>query len=300
MAANNTLFQHLSIVIPIRNMSGKLNNLFNEIKYLVAEDAQVILVNDGSSDNTSNEIVDYILKNKFQEKIFFVNTEFGGPGAARNLGKRKATRNWVCFWDADDTRNLDLMKNIIDLKSGIDLIVTDFKKVNNVEKPQITQHKVISSATHDLLINGGLWRVIFNSKFIENIDFLNLSIGEDLVFLAKVLDLSPKILKISQTTYFYHIGQKSQITNSKFINHNALFSLNKIFGQIEVHEIKRNKFIAVVVIKLIKTALRSQKWFGFKVLIEIVHRDSLQNLMQNFILIFYGLIFMFKCKVLEK
>lgn len=300
MAANNNLFQHLSIVIPIRNMSGKLNNLFNEIKYLVAEDAQVILVNDGSSDNTSNEIVYYILKNKFQEKIFFVNGEFGGPGAARNIGKRKATRNWVCFWDADDTRNLDLMKVSIDLKFGIDLIVTDFQKVNIVEKLQVTQHKVISSITHDLLVNGGLWRVIFNSKLIENIDFLNLMIGEDLIFLAKVLDLSPVISRISQVTYFYHVGQEAQITNGKFINKDALISINVIFGQLEARKIRRNQFIAVVLVKLIKTALRDQKCVGFKALIRIVYGGKLQNLVRNSLLIFYGLVLMFKIKAFGK
>lgn len=300
METNNDLFKSLSIVIPLRNMSGKLNNLFTEIKWLVAENAEVILVNDGSVDNTSNEIADYILKNRFQEEIVVINAKFGGPGASRNIGKEHVTRDWVCFWDADDTRNLQLMKAKIDLNIETDLIVTDFQKINALEKLEVSQHKIVLSATYDLIVNGGLWRVIFNSKFIQNIDFLNLMVGEDLIYLAKVLDLSPKISKISQVTYFYHVGQEAQITNNKFINQNALISLNELFEQLETRKIRGNKFIAVVLVKLIKTSLRNQKWNSFRILIRIMYRGNFQNLARNIFLIFCGLILIFKFKCLGK
>jgi glycosyltransferase involved in cell wall biosynthesis len=300
METNNDLFKRLSVVIPLRNMSGRLNSLFAEIKWLVAEDAQVILVNDGSVDNTSNEIADYILRNRFQEDIVVINTKFGGPGAARNIGKENATRDWVCFWDADDTRNLQLMKARIDLNIETDLVVTDFQKINAVEKLEVSKHKIVSSPTYDLLVNGGLWRVIFNSKFIQKIDFLNLMVGEDLIYLAKVLDLSPQILKISEITYFYHVGQEAQITNDKFINQNALISLNELFEQMETQKIRRNKFIAVVLVKLIKTSLRNQKWISFKILTRIMYRGNVQNLARNLFLIFCGLILMSKFKSLGK
>ena len=300
METNNDLFKRLSVVIPLRNMSGKLNNLFAEIKWLVAENAQVILVNDGSVDNTSNEIADYILRNRFQEDIVVINSKFGGPGAARNIGKENVTRDWVCFWDSDDTRNLQLMKAKIDLNVETDLIVTDFQKINALEKFEFSKHKIVSPTNYDLLVNGGLWRVIFNSKFIQKIDFLNLMVGEDLIYLAKVLDLSPQILKISEVTYFYHVGQEAQITNDKFINQNALISLNELFEQMETRKIKRNKFIAVVLVKLIKTSLRKQKWTSFKTLIGIMYRGNVQNLARNFFLIFCGLILISKFKSLGK
>jgi glycosyltransferase involved in cell wall biosynthesis len=298
MDTDNVFFKNLSVVIPLRNMSGRLNNLFTEIRYLVAEDTQIILVDDGSSDDTSNEITDFILKNRFQEKIVFINAKFGGPGAARNVGKDKATRNWVCFWDADDKRNLDLMKATMNLTFDADLIITDFQKIYTVENLEVTKHRVFPFATHDLLVNGGLWRVVFNSKIIKNIDFLNLMIGEDLIFLARVLDLSPEISRISQVTYFYHVGQEAQITSGKFINKDALISINVIFGQLEAHKIRRNQFIAVVLVKLIKTSLRNQKWVGFKALIRIVYGGKLQNLVRNSLLIFYGLVLMLKIKAL--
>ena len=63
MGTDNVFFKNLSVVIPLRNMSGRLNNLFAEIRYLVAEDTQVILVDDGSLDDTSNEITEFIFKN---------------------------------------------------------------------------------------------------------------------------------------------------------------------------------------------------------------------------------------------
>jgi glycosyltransferase involved in cell wall biosynthesis len=300
MGTDNVFFKNLSVVIPLRNMSGRLNNLFTEIRYLVAEDTQVILVDDGSLDDTSQEITDFILNNRFQEKIIFINAKFGGPGVARNIGKDKATRNWVCFWDADDKRNLDLMKATMNLTFDTDLIITDFQKINTVENLEVTKHKVFPFYAYDLLVNGGLWRVVFNSKIIKNIDFLNLRIGEDLIFLAKVLDLSPKILKISQVTYFYHVGQEAQITNGKFINKDALISINVIFGQLEANKIRRNKFISVVLVKLIKTSLRNQKWVSFKALIRILYGGKLQNLVRNLFLIFHGLVIMFKIKALGK
>lgn len=300
MGTDNVFFKNLSVVIPLRNMSGRLNNLFTEIRYLVAEDTQVILVDDGSLDETSNEITDFIFKNKFQDKIVFINAKFGGPGAARNIGKDKATRNWVCFWDADDKRNLDLMKATMNLTFAADLILTDFQKINTVGNIEVTKHRVFPFATHDLLVNGGLWRVVFNSKIIKNIDFLNLMIGEDLIFLAKVLDLSPIILRIPQVTYFYHVGQEAQITNGKFINKDALISINVIFGQLEARKIRRNQFIAVVLVKLIKTSLRDQKYVGFKALIRIVYGGKLQNSVRNSFLVIYGLVLMFKIKALGK
>ena len=192
------------------------------------------------------------------------------------------------------------MKAKIDLNVETDLIVTDFQKINAAEKIEVSKHKIVSSTNYDLLVNGGLWRVIFNSKFIQKIDFLNLIVGEDLIYLAEVLDLSPEILKISEVTYFYHVGQEAQITSDKFINQNALISLNQLFEQIELRKIRRNKFIALVIVKLIKTSLRKQKWISFKTLIRIMHRGNVQNLARNLFLIFCGLILISKFKYLGK
>ena len=88
----------ISIVIPTYNYAGFIRESIDSVLPQMADDDELIVVDDGSSDDTRARLEVYI----GQEKIRYVYQENAGVGAARNKGVSLASRQYLYFIDADD------------------------------------------------------------------------------------------------------------------------------------------------------------------------------------------------------
>lgn len=93
---NQSLF---SVIIPVYNVERYLRKCLDSILIQSFKDYEVILVDDGSKDNSGNICVEYALKDK---RISIFHKENGGVSSARNAGIDKASGEWILFVDADD------------------------------------------------------------------------------------------------------------------------------------------------------------------------------------------------------
>jgi glycosyltransferase involved in cell wall biosynthesis len=91
----------VSVVIPTFNRDGVIRNAVESVLDQVGVDCEVIVVDDGSTDNTSEVLAP--LKNR----IRYVRTENGGASAARNRGIRESSSDWIAFLDSDDVWHPD-------------------------------------------------------------------------------------------------------------------------------------------------------------------------------------------------
>lgn len=90
----------VSVIVPIYNVEKYLEKCINSLLSQTLKDIQIILVNDGSKDNSGNIAKEYEKNNK--DRVIYVEKENGGLSDARNYGLKYATGNFIAFLDSDD------------------------------------------------------------------------------------------------------------------------------------------------------------------------------------------------------
>lgn len=89
----------VSIIIPVYNREKTLEYCLNSILQQNMHDFEVIIIDDGSTDNSANIYRNYALKDN---RILYFYKENGGVSSARNYGISKARGKWITFVDSDD------------------------------------------------------------------------------------------------------------------------------------------------------------------------------------------------------
>jgi glycosyltransferase involved in cell wall biosynthesis len=87
---------NVSVVIPTYNSAHLLDDALQSVLEQTYKDFEIIVVDDGSTDNTS-EVV-----SKYNDKLHYFRVDNRGPAKARNYGISKATGKYIAFLDADD------------------------------------------------------------------------------------------------------------------------------------------------------------------------------------------------------
>ena len=89
----------VSIILPIYNAEKYLERCLESIITQTYANIEIILINDGSTDNSINIIKEYAIKDS---RIIIIDKENEGVSVARNIGILKARGKYICFVDADD------------------------------------------------------------------------------------------------------------------------------------------------------------------------------------------------------
>jgi len=120
----------ISVIIPVYNAEKYLQKSIESVVDQTYKNIELILVNDGSSDNSGEICRSYEVKDT---RIKLINTDNNGPAAARNTGIDSSKGDFIYFLDADDYL---LGNNAFELllskqrDSKADIVASDFKKVN--------------------------------------------------------------------------------------------------------------------------------------------------------------------------
>ena len=123
----------ISVIIPVYNTEKYIEKCLESLAKQTMQDFEVILVNDGSTDNSKKIIKDYIKNSKLNIK--YLEKENGGLASARNYGVERALGKYISFLDSDDYLDKDtfyLLEQYID--KDIDLIKFKMKTVNEKEE----------------------------------------------------------------------------------------------------------------------------------------------------------------------
>lgn len=113
----------VSVIIPVYNVEKYLRRCLDSVVNQTYKDIEVILVNDGSPDNSKEICEEYVAK---YSNIQLINQKNAGLGAARNTGLQYITGNAVTFVDSDDWLELDAIEYYVaSMKKGdADIVVT--------------------------------------------------------------------------------------------------------------------------------------------------------------------------------
>lgn len=201
----------LSVVVPIGQMVGQLDNLLSWLIEIQDYPAQVILVVDEKGDGTYLELVKAIEQMTIHQPLVLIHAVCNGPGVARNIGAREATGKWIAYWDSDDKPNVKgTFSAIRESKENIDVIVCRYEVVSpqgEITAPELSQMQIA--------LNPGIWRCIFLREKILELEFPNLRLAEDQVFLIKSEVFSKNIKFHNKVTYQYIQGGANQLTKAR-------------------------------------------------------------------------------------
>ena len=123
----------ISVVMPVYNKEMYLDKTLKSILTQSYKNFEIIIVNDGSTDNTKKICDEYAKKDS---RISVYHIENGGVSNARNIGLKYVTGEYIQFIDADDCINEDVFKTYIEIleKEKYDIIFTSYNKVDHEDK----------------------------------------------------------------------------------------------------------------------------------------------------------------------
>lgn len=208
---NNPL---VSIIIPVYNVEEFLARCLDSILVQTYANIEVLLVDDGSTDNSS-EICDKFTA--VDSRIIVFHKKNGGVSTARNLGIGHAKGDYICFVDSDDTVEPDMiqymLQNALAYDTDISCCLLDVVEVNGniryLTKANWGLCKntdIIALYFTDQFIKDqmyGPYNKLFKSTIVKNKTFKPYKLGEDILFVFEVLLCSNNIYIGNKVGYHY-------------------------------------------------------------------------------------------------
>ena len=209
----------VSIVIPVFNTGKLARSLVDKLLSDDYRDVEIILVDDGSTDNSLE-----IIKQIKNEKVRIYNKKNGGPSAARNFGIKKAKGEYLLFVDSDDDMAQDyVQKMVLAFRDDIDMVVSGVKycKLDKQNEEDVYLDEFLykdNEGNKDFmlrsLLHDGRMYPVFNKVFRTEIIRKNeiefdekMSFGEDTKFVMDYVGaIKGKIKFILEPLYIYHAG----------------------------------------------------------------------------------------------
>lgn len=201
----------VSVIIPIYNAEKYLERCLKSLKNQTYTDYEVLMMDDGSKDSSSEICKKFVEADK-RFHYYFQNNS--GVSFTRNAGLRCALGNYITFIDADDwvdpnyiDRLLSICKDggcdivlcgriVEDGKTSFEVRFDDFSDVK-CEKTEL----FIPTANH---LYGSVWGGIYTRGIVQDVWFdENIHFGEDMVFISTIIKKSAKIGRINEALYHY-------------------------------------------------------------------------------------------------
>ena len=208
----------ISVIIPVYNSSTYLRKCLDSVVNQTLKDIEIIVINDGSTDDSKNIIEEYSCKYK---NIIFIDQENKGIGKTRNIGIKKATGEYITFVDSDDYIKENMLEEYYKYakKHNFDLVIGSYiKKINNkeiiFENNKFKTGNVKTTPQILYLIEYGPWAKLYKREMLinNNIYFDEKRKYEDMPFVSKALLKSKLIGQITEPYYYYIIHNNSETT----------------------------------------------------------------------------------------
>jgi len=199
--------------MPVTRMAGKLSHLEPLLDKCILLGIQIVIVHDEQDSKTGDEL-ERIVSSANSELVSLVTKSLFSPGKARNLGIKIATADWICFWDSDDNPIPESFFEMVSQAKllGHEVAAGKFRQISG------NVREVYGSTEAEIGRMPGIWRFAFKRESIKGQTFPEYRMGEDQVFLAKVLALSQDYLRYEDVVYEYICDNPEQLTkNGKVI-----------------------------------------------------------------------------------
>lgn len=213
-----------SFIVPVYNVEKYLGKCLDSLLAQTYKDFEIIVVNDGSPDNSQSIIDAY--SEKYPEIIKGYIKENGGLSDARNFGAERATGDYISFVDSDDYIAADMLEKLYGVidEDKPDVVGFDFVAVDDngetlyvTTKPEIRnlsgEDAIISMVNHKQMFEPA-WGFAYLREYWQKMGFAYIKglYHEDYALTPNVIIRAGKVSTVRHNAYYYLIRQGS-ITN---------------------------------------------------------------------------------------
>lgn len=235
-------FMKVSVIIAAYNSAEFVVETLESVLNQTLEDFEIIIVNDGSTDNTLEILNDYASN---YDKITVIDQENSGPAMARNRGLDIAKGDFIFFFDADDILELDALEEMYNaaVKRNADLVIAkydifnQFKTIHIKNIDDLVCKKEIYKYDPLIIWTYSLSNKLFRHSVIKEHNFrlADIDNAEDGEFMIRFMLNCNKITGLDKVVFHYRklvLGQYGSITS--FVNY------KKVDDYIKAHNLILN------------------------------------------------------------
>ena len=209
----------ISVIVTAYNIQDYIVRCLESIKGQTYENLEVIIIDDGSKDN-SGPLIDEFCKTDNRFNVYHI--ENGGVSAARNMALDKATGEYIGIVDGDDIIEPEMYETLMCLLESkeADIAMCDFYRSSNPVKNN--EHKVTVYTRDELFpayledsIPSYLWNKLYKAKVLDGLRFPVGLTFEDMFFCYRAIYNADTIVTTSDTLYQYNDENPTSITHEK-------------------------------------------------------------------------------------
>lgn len=218
----------VSVIIPLYNKESIIEHTIQSVLNQSFQDFELIIVNDGSTDNSAN-----VVKDIKDDRIIFVEQDNGGPSKARNRGVAHSHGDWIIFLDADDELADGALEHLWTLtKKHPDANIFDgsfIVRTNGKERNTIYKDKAIQNNYKEFFYKRSLpstGHTLFKSELVKKYPY-NTYIRryEDVELIMRIMK-EARIVTTSKPIFYVNASFSSASSARKSICEDYLGHLN--------------------------------------------------------------------------
>ena len=233
----------VSIIVPFYNVESYIERCLETLVNQTLQEIEIILVNDGSKDRTINIVNKF--KEKYPEKIVYLEKENGGLSDARNFGIPYAKGEYIAFLDSDDYIELNMYETMYEIakKEKSDMVECDFYW-EYPDKKRIDKG-IIYNGKNEMLekVRVVAWNKLIKRDVLQRaqIEFPKGLRYEDVEFTYKLIPYLEKV-SFCKEPMVHYIQREGSISNSQ--NERTIEIFNVLNNVIKYYKEKNlyNKF----------------------------------------------------------
>lgn len=294
----------ISVIIPAYNVENYIEKTLKSLTIQTFKDFEVIIVNDGSTDNTENKINSILRNADFQWKL--LNQQNQGVSVARNNGLIEANGEYVCFLDGDDYYDAFFLEKMCNKaeENDYDMVVCNYIRVSENEKVLSNPLPLDEALSKPLngkdflktILQKGLWlpmgSFICKKKLLidNNLIFTKkCAHGEDVEFFIKALFHCSLVIRVPETLLYYiqRNNSASQETTVRVFHYvgamkRVLKYLEKNGADDELLFLMKYKKIPQAYFSLLVRISKSKNPENKKILLKVVKNPKVKKILFNY------------------
>ena len=221
----------ISVIVPVYNVEKYLDKCLKSLVNQTLKEIEIIVVNDGTKDN-SQKIIDKYVK-KYPKLVKSYIKKNGGLSSARNYGLKYAKGKYISFIDSDDWVRKDMFEKMYEKadKEDLDIVVCDSINVyeDNKESYRKSNFNYSDNSVKNYLLAPPMACTRIYKKYIfDNVMFEEGIFYEDLNLTPGLVNITKKIGFVEEGFYYY-LQRSGSIMNQKGFN-NKLLDIFKVLN----------------------------------------------------------------------
>ncbi len=233
-----------SVCVPVYNVENYLRTCLDSVLNQTEQDFEIILIDDGSTDNSTAICDEYV--EKYPEKISAYHKINEGQFIARFSAISHAKGKYLLFLDSDDffeSNAFEVLKKAIE-QFDVDLVLFGYKRylhgkyisecVNDYEHEQVFNKTTKVELYKDIVAKNSLnaiWQKCVRKDLVVITDdvfnYVGLNQGEDKLFSLSILDNASKIVYLGKPLYVYRFNEASTTKNNMLKNYKSIEIVDK-------------------------------------------------------------------------